>query len=118
MSGFAVARGRYEPEVAWRASGWERYYLRAAASLILLFPLMAVIDAMIQVHDCGPALFTQARVGKDGRVFRICKFRTIDDTLLRTTSQIQHDCLPETDNCVCRQTRRGVIKVRSARVSV
>src|ERR1043166_1972941 len=41
------------------------------------------IGAMIRLHDRGPAFFTQARVGKDGRVFRICKFRTIDDTLSR-----------------------------------
>ena len=31
MSGFAVARGRSDPQVARRASGWERYYLRRAA---------------------------------------------------------------------------------------
>ena len=49
----------------------------AAAALILLFPLMAVIGAMIRLHDRGPALFTQARVGKDGRIFRIYKFRTM-----------------------------------------
>ena len=32
---------------------------------------------MIWLHDRGPALFTQTRVGKDGRVFRIYKFRTM-----------------------------------------
>ena len=31
----------------------------------------------IRLHDRGPALFTQTRVGKDGRVFRIYKFRTM-----------------------------------------
>ena len=31
MSGFAVARGRYDPQVVSRVSGWERYYLRKAA---------------------------------------------------------------------------------------
>ena len=51
--------------------------LVAVAALILLFPLMAVIAAMIRLHDRGPALFTQARVGKDGRIFRIYKFRTM-----------------------------------------
>jgi exopolysaccharide biosynthesis polyprenyl glycosylphosphotransferase len=51
--------------------------LVAVAALILLFPLMAVIGAMIRLHDRGPALFTQTRVGKDGRVFRIYKFRTM-----------------------------------------
>jgi exopolysaccharide biosynthesis polyprenyl glycosylphosphotransferase len=49
----------------------------AAAALILLFPLMAVLGAMIWLYDRGPALFAQTRVGKDGRVFRIYKFRTM-----------------------------------------
>ena len=49
----------------------------AAAGLILLFPVMALLGVMIWLHDGGPALFTQVRVGKDGRVFRIYKFRTM-----------------------------------------
>jgi exopolysaccharide biosynthesis polyprenyl glycosylphosphotransferase len=49
----------------------------AAAALILLFPVMALLGAMIWLHDGGPALFSQVRVGKDGRVFRIYKFRTM-----------------------------------------
>ena len=49
----------------------------AATALILLFPLLAVLGAMIWLHDRGPALFTQTRVGKDGKVFRIYKFRTM-----------------------------------------
>ena len=49
----------------------------AAAALILLFPLLALLCLTIWLHDGGPALFTQTRVGKDGRVFRIYKFRTM-----------------------------------------
>jgi exopolysaccharide biosynthesis polyprenyl glycosylphosphotransferase len=49
----------------------------AAAALMLLAPLFAVLSVMIWLHDRGPATFTQVRVGKDGRVFRIYKFRTM-----------------------------------------
>jgi exopolysaccharide biosynthesis polyprenyl glycosylphosphotransferase len=49
----------------------------AAAALILLFPLMAALAAAIWLYDRGPVLFTQTRVGKDGRVFKIYKFRTM-----------------------------------------
>jgi len=49
----------------------------AAAALILLFPLMAVLALAIWLHDRGPALFTQTRVGKNGHAFRIYKFRTM-----------------------------------------
>src|SRR5580693_6140140 len=31
MSGFAVTRGRYDPQVVRSVSGWTRYYLRRAA---------------------------------------------------------------------------------------
>ena len=33
--------------------------------------------AAVWLHDRGPALFTQVRVGKDGHAFRIYKFRTM-----------------------------------------
>jgi exopolysaccharide biosynthesis polyprenyl glycosylphosphotransferase len=49
----------------------------AAAALLLLLPLLAVIGLTIWLSDRGPALFTQVRVGKDGRAFRIYKFRTM-----------------------------------------
>jgi exopolysaccharide biosynthesis polyprenyl glycosylphosphotransferase len=49
----------------------------AAVGLILLSPLLAVVGLMIWLHDHGPALFTQVRVGKDGHAFRIYKFRTM-----------------------------------------
>jgi exopolysaccharide biosynthesis polyprenyl glycosylphosphotransferase len=49
----------------------------AAAALIMLAPLMAALAATIWLHDRGPALFTQLRVGRDGHAFRIYKFRTM-----------------------------------------
>ena len=49
----------------------------AALILILLAPLFAVLSAAIRLSDRGPALFSQVRVGKDGRMFRIYKFRTM-----------------------------------------
>ncbi len=49
----------------------------AALMLILLSPLMVAFGATIRLSDGGPALFTQVRVGKDGRVFKIYKFRTM-----------------------------------------
>jgi exopolysaccharide biosynthesis polyprenyl glycosylphosphotransferase len=49
----------------------------AAVALILLAPLMAALAVAIRLSDRGPALFTQVMVGKDGRAFRIYKFRTM-----------------------------------------
>ena len=49
----------------------------AVAALIVLAPVLSVLAAVIWLHDRGPVLFTQLRVGKDGRAFRIYKFRTM-----------------------------------------
>jgi exopolysaccharide biosynthesis polyprenyl glycosylphosphotransferase len=49
----------------------------AAAALVMLSPLMAGVALTIWLHDRGPAFFTQTRVGKDGRAFKIYKFRTM-----------------------------------------
>lgn len=49
----------------------------STAALTVLAPLMLVLGLAIKLYDGGPALFTQVRVGKDGRVFRIYKFRTM-----------------------------------------
>ena len=55
---------------------------------------VAVIAAVIWLSDRGPALFTQARVGKDGRKFRIYKFRTmVTDTEQRWAELLARDNL-------------------------
>jgi exopolysaccharide biosynthesis polyprenyl glycosylphosphotransferase len=65
----------------------------AAAGLILLSPLMAVVSLMIWLHDRGPVLFKQVRVGQDGHVFRIYKFRTmvVDAEQRRADLQASND---------------------------
>jgi exopolysaccharide biosynthesis polyprenyl glycosylphosphotransferase len=49
----------------------------AAAALVLLSPVMLAIAVMIRLSDGGPAFFIQTRVGKDGKPFKIRKFRTM-----------------------------------------
>jgi lipopolysaccharide/colanic/teichoic acid biosynthesis glycosyltransferase len=49
----------------------------AAAALGALSPLLAAVAIAIRVDSAGHVLFWQDRVGKNGDVFRICKFRTM-----------------------------------------
>jgi exopolysaccharide biosynthesis polyprenyl glycosylphosphotransferase len=49
----------------------------AGAGLLLLAPMFAAVCLAIKLHDGGPAYFKQIRVGKDGRVFKLYKFRTM-----------------------------------------
>lgn len=45
--------------------------------LVVLAPLLALVAVVIKIEDGGPAFFRQVRVGRDGRAFRIWKFRTM-----------------------------------------
>jgi exopolysaccharide biosynthesis polyprenyl glycosylphosphotransferase len=63
----------------------------AAVTLVLLAPLLAFLCLAICLSDGGPALFTQVRVGKDGRTFRIYKFRTMHVDAEQRKSQLMAD---------------------------
>ena len=45
--------------------------------LAALWPVFAVIALVIKLDDGGPVFFRQTRVGRDGRTFRMVKFRTM-----------------------------------------
>lgn len=45
--------------------------------LVLVSPLLVAIAVLIQIDSPGPSLFVQKRVGKDGSLFRMYKFRTM-----------------------------------------
>jgi exopolysaccharide biosynthesis polyprenyl glycosylphosphotransferase len=49
----------------------------AGTLLVLGVPLLALIVIAIKFDSRGPVLFTQQRVGKQGRRFRVLKFRTM-----------------------------------------
>ena len=49
----------------------------ASVALLLSLPLWPVIALAIRLDSRGPALFHQERVTKNGRIFRIHKFRTM-----------------------------------------
>ena len=49
----------------------------AAVAIVVLSPLLLLLAAAIKFSDRGPVFFKQARVGKDGDVFGVLKFRTM-----------------------------------------
>lgn len=49
----------------------------ASLGLLLSWPLLALVTAVIKLDNPGPALFRQERLGQDGRPFQIIKFRTM-----------------------------------------
>lgn len=49
----------------------------ALVAVVLFSPLMAVCAVAIKLDDGSPVLFRQTRPGKDGKLFRLYKFRTM-----------------------------------------
>lgn len=49
----------------------------AAAALILLSPVMLAVALAVYLHDRGPVLFRQMRVGRGGVPFPMYKFRSM-----------------------------------------
>lgn len=52
----------------------------AAAGLIGVFPVLAAAAILVLVRDGRPVFFRQTRLGRDGKPFRIWKFRTMVST--------------------------------------
>ena len=51
--------------------------LIASVAIVLLFPVMAIVALAIVIESGSPVIFSQYRIGKHGRVFKIYKFRTM-----------------------------------------
>lgn len=49
----------------------------AIIALIITLPVFFIVGVMIKLTSSGPVFYTQERVGKDGRLFEIFKFRTM-----------------------------------------
>jgi lipopolysaccharide/colanic/teichoic acid biosynthesis glycosyltransferase len=63
----------------WLSRAWKRFFdlTVAIAALVVFAPMLGLIAMAIKVSSRGPVLFTQERVGWQGRTFRIIKFRSM-----------------------------------------
>jgi lipopolysaccharide/colanic/teichoic acid biosynthesis glycosyltransferase len=53
--------------------------------LITFFPIFIIIGLLVKLNDNGPVIFSQTRVGKNGKTFTLYKFRSM--SVLKNTQQ-------------------------------
>ncbi len=62
----------------------------ASISLLILWPVMLIIAIAIKLDSPGPAILKQDRVGENGRIFKVYKFRSmVQDADKRLSEVIQ-----------------------------
>lgn len=52
-------------------------FIIALCALIVLSPVMMIVAILVKATSPGPAIFVQQRVGKDGKVYDMYKFRSM-----------------------------------------
>src|SRR5688572_29174369 len=64
---------------SWFRTAYSRLLsiLGATVGLVLFGPLMLLVAVLIKLDSKGPVLYGQIRVGKEGQLFEILKFRTM-----------------------------------------
>jgi len=74
-----------------RSVKWIGDRVVAAVLLILLSPFLAAIALWILIDGGRPAILAQERAGKDGRTFRMLKYRTMVQNALELAAQLTDD---------------------------
>ncbi len=54
-------------------------FFAALAALILLSPVLVIVGVMLSLSNRGTPFFLQERPGKNGKIFKIIKFKTMTD---------------------------------------
>ena len=74
--------------------GWDRVFKRAfdlisgGLVLVILSPIMLTISILIKLTSKGPILYKQERIGFDGLLFQMLKFRTMHVSAEKETGPI------------------------------
>jgi len=91
---FGAGKWSYPVEAFWRALD----IIISLAAIVLFAPVAVVICVLIKLHDGGPILFSQERIGRHGRRFRCWKFRS-----MRPDAEVHLAVLLESDSGLRRQ---------------
>lgn len=54
-------------------------FIIAFVALVILFPLILIISLLLSINNKGTPFFFQKRPGKNERIFKVIKFKTMND---------------------------------------
>jgi len=85
-----------QPQSLGASRGLKRAFdvVGATASLVLTSPLVLGVALAVKLHDGGPILFRQTRVGRDGNLFECLKLRSMvvdAEAQLSGLTHLNHD---------------------------
>ena len=85
--------GRVEPIAATSVDWYTRFkafleYQLALVLMVLCAPVIALTALVVKLSSSGPVFYSQTRVGKDGRPFRLFKVRTMYHNCERSTGPV------------------------------
>ncbi len=63
-------------------------FIVASALILVLFPLMLLVAALVKLTSPGPAIYSQVRLTKGGKKFTMFKFRTMCNDAERGTGAV------------------------------
>ncbi|NND91924.1 MAG: exopolysaccharide biosynthesis polyprenyl glycosylphosphotransferase [Granulosicoccus sp.] len=66
-------------------------FVLGSIALVILFPLMALISIAVKLDSTGPALFCQARNGRNREIIKVYKFRTMYQSGSQEFKQAKRD---------------------------
>ncbi len=72
-----IFSGGAKRSAAWNVVRRAFNFAMAFAATILSFPIAIITAIAIKLESPGPIFYTQERVGKNGRIFKIIKFRSM-----------------------------------------
>ena len=52
-------------------------FIAALAAIVAISPLLLIITAIVYMGDPGPVIYGQVRIGKNGKAFKMWKFRSM-----------------------------------------
>ena len=62
-------------------------FITSLTGLIVLVPIFIIVSLLVKISSVGPVFFVQKRIGKNGKIFQMIKFRSMS-VIQNSTSTI------------------------------